>query len=140
MTVMNHDEPIGSSPAVVRFGLITDVHQEIKSMVSITSASTARPIYGCETRSSMRAIVRTFTRNFPGSNTPRRKEPLWAFVELDLARGRLIVTGRNSSWVGAAPWEVGVDKKVFDPAVIVPKIPDRALSFLSKKYEEQIYE
>lgn len=62
------------------------------------------------------------------SYTAPYKEPLWAFIEMDLAKGRLIVKGKATSWVGPTPWELGVDKKTKDPNVCAPRISDRTLS------------
>ena len=68
-------------------------------------------------------------REFPWiSHTAPYKDPLWAFVEIDLTEGRLAVRGRKTSWVGPTPWELGVDKKVKDPDVCAPQISDRAFA------------
>ena len=48
---------------------------------------------------------------------------------MDLTKGRLVVTGKKTSWVGPDPWKAGVDKKDKDPAVYAPRISDRAISF-----------
>ncbi len=70
-------------------------------------------------------------KEFPAlSSTAPFKDPLWAFVEMDLAKGRLIVTGKKTSWVGPTPWERGVTRKEKDPNVYAPRISDRAIPFL----------
>jgi predicted phosphodiesterase len=69
-------------------------------------------------------------RDFPWiSHTAPYKDPLWAFVEMDVTKGRLVVRGRKTSWVGPTPWELGIDKETKDPNVCAPRISDRACSF-----------
>jgi len=61
------------------------------------------------------------------SYTAPYRDPLWAMVELDLGKGRLVVTGRESVWVGPTPWELGMDEKMKDPKIVGPRISDREL-------------
>jgi len=69
-------------------------------------------------------------REFPWiSHTAPYKDPLWAFVEMDLTKGRLVVTGKKTSWVGPTPWELGIDRNTMDPDVYAPRISDREISF-----------
>ena len=71
-------------------------------------------------------------REFPFiSHTAPYKAPLWAFVEMDLTMGRMVIRGKETSWVGPTPWELGIDKEAKDPRVCVPKVSDRAFSFWS---------
>jgi Icc protein len=35
-------------------------------------------------------------------------EPLWAFVSFDCQRGEIVIEGRETTWVGPDPWEVGL--------------------------------
>ncbi len=62
------------------------------------------------------------------SSTAPYKAPLWALVEIDVAKGKLTVQGIKSSWVGPTPWELGVPKEIMDPTVCTPQISDRALN------------
>jgi 3',5'-cyclic-AMP phosphodiesterase len=55
------------------------------------------------------------------------KAPLWALVEVDLARGLLLVKGRKTEWVGKDPWTLGVPKTKMDPKIFGPQISDRHL-------------
>lgn len=66
------------------------------------------------------------------SHTAPYRDPLWALVEMDSTGGRLIVKGKKTSWVGPTPWELGMDKKMKDPAVCAPRISDRTVSFWNK--------
>jgi hypothetical protein len=76
---------------------------------------------------------REIHKRFPWiSHTAPYKEPLWAFVEMDLTRGRLIVRGKKTSWVGPTPWELGIDKETMNPNVCAPRISDRTISFWNK--------
>lgn len=65
------------------------------------------------------------------ANTAPYKDPLWAVVEVDPAKGRLTVTGTKTVWVGPSPEELGVNPAEYDPAVCVPRISDRTLSMKS---------
>lgn len=67
------------------------------------------------------------------SHTAPYKDPLWALVEIDLTRGRMVVTGKKTTWVGPTPWELGIDKKTKDPSVCAPRISDRAMTSLFNK-------
>ncbi len=51
-----------------------------------------------------------------------------AFAEMDLTKGQLIVSGKETSWVGSTPWECGISKEKKDPSVCAPRISDRAVS------------
>ncbi len=69
-------------------------------------------------------------REFPWiSHTAPYEAPLWAFVEIDVAGGRIVVKGRETEWVGPSPWEVGVDNATKNPDVCAPRISDRVLPF-----------
>jgi len=69
-------------------------------------------------------------KRFPWiSHTAPYKDPLWAFVEMDLTRGRLVVGGKKTSWVGPTPWELGINKETMNPNVCAPRISDRVISF-----------
>ncbi len=73
---------------------------------------------------------RDIHQRFPWiSHTVPYKAPLWALVEMDVVRGRLIVSGRETDWVGPSPWEVGADKETKDPDVCAPRISDRVLLY-----------
>lgn len=63
------------------------------------------------------------------SYTAPYKAPLWAFVELDTGRGRLVVKGRETDWVGPTPWALDPNSDSFDPQTIGPRISDRKISF-----------
>jgi Icc protein len=62
------------------------------------------------------------------ANTAPYKDPLWAVIEVDPAKGLLTVTGTKTTWVGPSPSELGVDPVKYDPAVCAPRISDRTLS------------
>jgi len=63
------------------------------------------------------------------SHTAPYRNPLWALVDIDLTKGRLVIKGRKTSWVGPTPWELGIDTQTKDPEVCAPRISDRVLSF-----------
>ncbi len=53
------------------------------------------------------------------------RDPLWASVSIDTARGILSIEGRTTTWVGKSPTELGVDTSQFwgwDPAYGSPTI------------------
>jgi predicted phosphodiesterase len=64
------------------------------------------------------------------SSTCPYKDPLFAFLEIDLANGSLTMTGRQSKWLGASPSELGVVNKpgLASEQQIVPTIRNRSLS------------
>lgn len=40
-------------------------------------------------------------------------EPLWALVTFDVEAGRIEICGRETSWVGADPWQVGLAEDAY---------------------------
>jgi len=64
------------------------------------------------------------------SSTCPYSDPLFAFLEIDLANGAITMTGRQSKWIGASPSELGVADKpgVASEQQIVPTIRNRSLS------------
>lgn len=54
------------------------------------------------------------------------KDPLYAIVEID-SRGVIRITGRESTWVGPDPWELGYPENRKE--MISPKITSRVLEF-----------
>jgi len=60
------------------------------------------------------------------------REPLWAVVEVDPAKGVLTVKGRETEWVGPSPWEVGADEKRMLWTRVAPRISDRAIPLGAK--------
>jgi 3',5'-cyclic AMP phosphodiesterase CpdA len=73
-------------------------------------------------------------RKFPWiSHTAPYEQPLWAYVEIDVTQGRLVIKGKETSWVGPTPWELGIDAKTMNPKTSGPRISDRELSFWKTK-------
>ena len=54
------------------------------------------------------------------------KDPLFAVVEID-SRGIIRITGRESTWVGPDPWELGYPENHTE--IIAPRITGRELEF-----------
>jgi 3',5'-cyclic-AMP phosphodiesterase len=54
------------------------------------------------------------------------KDPLYATVEID-SRGIIRITGRESTWVGPDPWELGYPEK--NREIFSPSISNRELEF-----------
>ena len=65
-------------------------------------------------------------------NTAPYKDPLWAVVEVDLAKGNLTVKGRETEWVGPSPWEVGADEKRIPRTRVAPKVSNRVIHLGAK--------
>ena len=69
-------------------------------------------------------------RDFPWiSHTAPYKDSLWAVVDVNLTEGRLSVTGKESSWVGSTPWELGIDTQTKEPKIYAPRISNRTVSY-----------
>jgi hypothetical protein len=65
-------------------------------------------------------------RAFPALRyTALYREPLWALVTLDLARGELAVAGRATEWVGPDPWARGAPPARHPRADIRPAVSAR---------------
>jgi hypothetical protein len=54
------------------------------------------------------------------------KDPVFATVEID-SRGTIRITGKESSWVGPDPWELGYPRE--ERYKTVPRISTRVLEF-----------
>ena len=56
-------------------------------------------------------------------------EPLWALVTFDVEAGRIEICGRETSWVGADPWQVGLAEDAYQRSrdFCRPAITTRAL-------------
>ena len=52
------------------------------------------------------------------------KDPLFALVTIDAARGFMRIEGRSSLFVGPAPWELGGDRKSWDADTLTAGIAD----------------
>ncbi len=63
------------------------------------------------------------------SCTAPYKDPLWALVEIDPARGRIVVKGRKTRWVGPDPWALGAGAMMLTPKAVDPRISGRSLAF-----------
>lgn len=62
-------------------------------------------------------------QRFPNiKNTVPYREPLFAVVEIDAHRGHLGIQGRQSSFVGPAPWELGESKEYWKAQSLGPQI------------------
>jgi 3',5'-cyclic AMP phosphodiesterase CpdA len=59
-------------------------------------------------------------------NVAAYRDPLWAVVTLDLARGEMTIEGRRSEWVGPDPWQRGASDKVCPRDRVRPAISDRS--------------
>lgn len=55
------------------------------------------------------------------------RDPLWALVTIDPARGTLVVEGRSSEWVGASPSQLGIPTSSAPPESVIPAIRSRRL-------------
>jgi hypothetical protein len=55
-------------------------------------------------------------------------DPIFANIEID-TRGTIQISGRESSWVGPDPWELGYPEEKRDRSVTVPGISTRVLEF-----------
>ncbi len=56
------------------------------------------------------------------------RDPIFATIQID-NRGIIQITGRESSWVGPDPWELGYPEEERDRSVTVPRISSRILEF-----------
>ena len=54
------------------------------------------------------------------------KDPLFALVEIN-SKGIIRITGRESTWVGPSPWELGLPGTAKDK--VVPRITNKELEF-----------
>jgi predicted phosphodiesterase len=61
-------------------------------------------------------------------NTAVYREPLWALVTLDLARGELVVDGRATEWIGPEPWARGASPDRHPRATVRPSVSPRRQS------------
>ncbi|RYX85112.1 alkaline phosphatase [bacterium] len=54
-------------------------------------------------------------------------DPLWAFVTLDFERGEIHIAGRETTWVGPDPWNIGLKADDFqrNPDLSRPAISNR---------------
>lgn len=52
------------------------------------------------------------------------KDPVFGLVTVDLDRKELSITGRQSEFVGPAPWELGESKEYWDAATLTPHVSD----------------
>jgi Icc protein len=65
-------------------------------------------------------------RAFPAlRSTAVYRDPLWAVVTIDLARGELSVEGRSSEWVGPDPWTRGAPEARHPRTVVRPAVSAR---------------
>ncbi len=65
------------------------------------------------------------------SYTAPYKDPLWALVEINVARGRLVVTGKKTAWIGPDPWKLGAGERMLRDKAVDPQTSDRSLLFLN---------
>lgn len=57
------------------------------------------------------------------------KEPIYALVTIDRARGFMGIEGKRSSFVGPAPWEIGRDQKYWEANTLTAAVSDWKLPF-----------
>ena len=53
------------------------------------------------------------------------RDPLFALVRIDAARGEITIKGRKSEFVGPSPWDLGADRAEMEEHSLVPTISDR---------------
>ena len=56
------------------------------------------------------------------------RDPIWAFVTVDRAAGRLVIEGRTTEWVGPDPWARGATEQICAHENCRPAISDRNIS------------
>lgn len=56
------------------------------------------------------------------------RDPLWAHITIDPARGSLVVEGRTSEWVGASPSQLGIPTSSAPPESVIPAIRSRRIT------------
>lgn len=52
------------------------------------------------------------------------RDPLFALVTIDHARGAMSIEGRKSSFVGPPPWELGKDREAWEANTLTPHVSD----------------
>ncbi len=52
------------------------------------------------------------------------RDPLFALVTIDHARGAMSIEGRKSSFVGPPPWELGRDREAWEANTLTPRVSD----------------
>jgi predicted phosphodiesterase len=52
------------------------------------------------------------------------KDPIFALVTIDLARGFMGIEGKRTAFVGPAPWEIGKDREYWDANTLIPGVSD----------------
>lgn len=52
------------------------------------------------------------------------KEPIFALVTIDRARGFMGIEGKRSTFVGPPPWELGKDREHWDADTLTPNVSD----------------
>ena len=57
------------------------------------------------------------------------KEPLFGIVTIDRVGGNMSMHGRSSTFVGAAPWELGQDRAYWDADTLTANVSDWSLKF-----------
>ncbi|MDG2124772.1 MAG: hypothetical protein P8J87_13790, partial [Verrucomicrobiales bacterium] len=55
------------------------------------------------------------------------EKALFGVVTIDLAKGAMAIEGRQSSFVGPAPWELGRTKEEWDAETLTAGIGDRKI-------------
>jgi 3',5'-cyclic AMP phosphodiesterase CpdA len=77
-------------------------------------------------RFAHRSYSEAVHRNHPHiEKTIPYKDPIWALATVDLQRGVLTIEGRQSTWVGPDPWQLGTsaDRKYVRPAISNWRMP-----------------
>jgi 3',5'-cyclic-AMP phosphodiesterase len=68
-------------------------------------------------------------------NVAAYRDPLWALVTVDLARGELVIEGTRSQWVGPDPWARGATEAQYPRDKCRPAISDRRLPLRQPRQE-----
>lgn len=61
-------------------------------------------------------------------------DPLWATVTFDFEQGQITLTGRESTWVGGSPWEIGLKEDDYgrNKEICRPAITGRTIALAKK--------
>ena len=59
------------------------------------------------------------------------KDPLWAYVTVDLNQGVINIKGKKTEWVGPTPWELGASEQRCDLKKVVPWITSNKINLTS---------
>lgn len=64
-------------------------------------------------------------------NVAAYRDPLWAFVTIDFARGELVLEGRRSAWIGPDPWDRG-EQTTIPRELLNPTVSDRRVRLTAR--------